>query len=108
MKRKVVTFSVNENTYRKFSSIVKSKGRNYSEVISEEIENLLKDKRILPRAVNESNDGLKAVHIPEGIWERYSIFLIKEGETKSNQIRGIIREYVWRDENVVSGKDATN
>ena len=105
MKSKVVTFSVDEDLYRKFSSLVKGEGRNYSEVISDEIRNCLGERKVFSGTDKDKRDILRAVHIPKDLWEKYSIFLIKEGRTKADQIRGIIEEYVRGNENVVLGED---
>ena len=100
MKSKVVTFSVDEDLYRKFSSLVKGEGRNYSEVISDEIRNCLGERKVFSGTDKDKRDILRAVHIPKDLWEKYSIFLIK-----ADQIRGIIEEYVRGNENVVLGED---
>jgi len=107
MVNKVVTFEVNQEIYRKFSSLVKGQGKNYSEVLSEEIENCLKNKKVFLYKTDSGESVLRAVHIPKDLWVKYSVFLLREGKTKADQIRGIIKEYVGRDENAVSGENTT-
>jgi len=106
-KKKCITFGVNCDLYRRFTASVKIQGKDCSEVLCDEISRCISEGKVFTEVSNDK-DCLKAVHVPEELWKKYSIFLKEMGCSKGSQLNEMIRDYVRRREvNVVSGQNAT-